>query len=61
MIWNVSEKLGFESESASFVITAIGITDTIGLVILGYVMDQPWLNRRFVFITALTICGLGNK
>ena len=47
------------SEQASFLLAVIGIANTIGRVVLGYISDKPWLNRLWLYNASLTICGLG--
>ncbi len=41
-------------------IAIIGLANTIGRIILGYVSDKPWINRLWLYNSALTICGIGN-
>lgn len=51
--------LDIPSESADFLLAVIGIANTIGRVILGYISDKPWLNRLWLYNGALTVCGIG--
>lgn len=50
--------LGISSPDASFLIAVIGIANTIGRIILGYISDKPWLNRLYLYNAALTIAGI---
>lgn len=52
-------ELGIPSADASFLLSVVGIANTIGRVILGYISDKPWLNRLWLYNGALTVCGLG--
>lgn len=52
--------IGIESADASFLLSVVGIANTIGRVILGYISDKPWVNRLWLYNGALTICGIGN-
>ncbi|KAI9553951.1 hypothetical protein GHT06_019222 [Daphnia sinensis] len=51
-------ELGIPSANASFLLSVVGIANTVGRVILGYISDKPWLNRLWLYNGALTICGL---
>lgn len=51
--------MGIPSANASFLLSVVGIANTIGRVILGYISDKPWLNRLWLYNGALTVCGLG--
>lgn len=53
-----AEVLGLNKEEASYLLAAIGIANTFGRIILGYISDKPWVNRLFVYNVCLTICGL---
>jgi MFS transporter, MCT family, solute carrier family 16 (monocarboxylic acid transporters), member 14 len=39
-------------------LAVIGIANTVGRIILGYISDKPWVNRLLVYNMCLTICGL---
>lgn len=54
-----AKKLGIDKEHASYLISAIGVANTIGRIILGYISDKPWVNRLLVYNVCLTICGIG--
>lgn len=47
---------GIEPDSASFLISIIGITNTIGRVVCGYVADFPQVNSLFLNNICLLIC-----
>ena len=51
--------MGIKSEKASYLLSIVGISNTISRVVLGYVSDKPWVNRLYLYNTALTFCGIG--
>lgn len=51
--------LNIDTEHASYLLGIIGIANTVGRIILGYLSDKPWVNRLLVYNLSLTICGLG--
>lgn len=50
--------LGLSKEKASYLLAIIGIANTIGRIILGYISDKPWVNRLLVYNICLTMCGI---
>lgn len=46
---------GIDRSSASFLLSIIGITNTIGRVACGYFADFPWVNALFVNNICLVI------
>lgn len=50
--------LDIDREHASYLLGVIGIANTIGRIVLGYLSDKPWVNRLLVYNLSLTICGL---
>jgi MFS transporter, MCT family, solute carrier family 16 (monocarboxylic acid transporters), member 14 len=53
-----AEVLGIEKQSASYLLAIIGIANTVGRIILGYLSDKPWVNRLWVYNVCLTTCGV---
>ena len=53
-------ELGISSENTSHLFSIIGIINTLGRILMGYVSDRPWANRLYVFNICLIICGVGN-
>ena len=51
--------LKIESQDASFLLAVIGIANTIGRILLGYISDKPWLNRLYLYNLTLAIAGIG--
>ncbi|GIY90396.1 monocarboxylate transporter 12 [Caerostris darwini] len=46
------------AEDASFLLSIIGISNTIGRVTLGYLSDRSCVNRLWIYNVSLLICGL---
>ena len=53
--------LDIPKENASHVLSTIGITNTLGRLILGYIADKRFVNRLWVYNICLIICGTGEK
>ena len=51
-------QMGTERENASFLLSVIGVANTLGRIVLGFVSDRPWLNRLYTYNISLAICGL---
>lgn len=51
--------LGISGEQAGMLLSVIGIANTVGRIILGYISDKPWVNRLLVYNLCLTVCGTG--
>ncbi|KAK8379905.1 hypothetical protein O3P69_019725 [Scylla paramamosain] len=51
--------LGIPDSQSSFLLAVVGISNTISRIVLGYISDQPWVNRLYLYNVALTLCGLG--
>ncbi|KAL1124162.1 hypothetical protein AAG570_001932 [Ranatra chinensis] len=48
---------GIDASDASKMLAVIGVANTFGRIILGYVSDKPWVNRLHIYIIALSVCG----
>ncbi|XP_067640607.1 monocarboxylate transporter 12 isoform X2 [Eurosta solidaginis] len=53
-----AETLQIGSEQSSYLIAIIGIANTVGRIVLGYLADKPWVNRLWVYNACLTACGI---
>ena len=53
-----AEQLGADKESASFLLSIIGITNTVGRVACGALSDHPKVNVLLVNNAALTLGGI---
>ncbi|CAG9865530.1 unnamed protein product [Phyllotreta striolata] len=49
---------GYTYEDASLTISNIGITNTIGMIALGWAGDQPWMNITKTYAVSLMLTGL---
>lgn len=49
---------GVEPEYATFLISLIGITNTIGRVLSGFIADLPWVSPLWVNNTCIIMSGL---
>lgn len=54
-----AEFIGMTKEQGSYLLAIIGIANTFGRIILGYLSDKPWVNRLWVYNVCLTLCGIG--
>lgn len=54
-----ADVLKLSSEQGSYLLSIIGIANTVGRIILGYLSDKPWVNRLLVYNICLTLCGIG--
>ncbi|XP_076277714.1 monocarboxylate transporter 12-like isoform X2 [Lasioglossum baleicum] len=54
-----AEEQGIAKNDASYLLAIIGIANTVGRIVLGYISDKPWVNRLLIYNLCLTICGLG--
>jgi len=50
-------ELGVDKESASFLLSVIGMANTVGRIVLGYLSDKGWVNRLWLYNCALAVCG----
>ncbi|XP_033325059.1 monocarboxylate transporter 5 [Megalopta genalis] len=53
-----AEEQGITKKDASYLLAIIGIANTMGRIVLGYISDKPWVNRLLIYNLCLTICGL---
>ena len=52
--------LNINMYDAGFLLSVIGIANTLGRIILGYVSDRPWVNRLYLYNGCLAVCGIGS-
>lgn len=55
------ESLGLSTTEGSRLLMIIGIANTVGRIVLGYISDKPWVNRLYVYNACLTGCGIGKS
>ncbi|XP_076162612.1 monocarboxylate transporter 5-like isoform X2 [Ptiloglossa arizonensis] len=53
-----AEEQGINKNDASYLLIVIGIANTLGRIVLGYISDKPWVNRLLIYNLCLTICGI---
>ncbi|XP_030244994.1 monocarboxylate transporter 12 [Drosophila navojoa] len=53
-----AETLDISKKDASYLIASIGVANTVGRIILGYIADKPWVNRLLIYNVCLTVCGV---
>nr|XP_040226142.2 monocarboxylate transporter 12-B [Anopheles coluzzii]XP_040226152.2 monocarboxylate transporter 12-B [Anopheles coluzzii]XP_049464187.1 monocarboxylate transporter 12-B [Anopheles coluzzii] len=53
-----AQVLGIGSKDASYLLGIIGIANTVGRIVLGYLSDKPWVNRLAVYNCSLAVCGI---
>jgi len=49
---------GFSKSRSSFLISMVGISNTVGRVVFGYIADMKFVNRLMLYNTVLVICGV---
>jgi len=50
--------LGFDSSESSWLISVVGITNTVGRIVFGLMANVKFVNRLILYNTALVICGI---
>lgn len=45
----------------SSILIIIGLANTVGRIIFGYISDKSWVNRLTIYNICLSICGVGKK
>ncbi len=55
---NMADQRGISSEAAAFVISLIGVSNTIGRVIIGAFVDLPWVSSLVVTNISLIMSGV---
>ncbi|XP_033228377.1 monocarboxylate transporter 9 [Belonocnema kinseyi] len=49
---------GLDNTTSKYLIEIIGVANTLGRIVLGYLSDKPWINRLLVYNICLTVCGV---
>ncbi|XP_060844246.1 monocarboxylate transporter 12-like [Rhopalosiphum padi] len=50
--------MGIPSKQSSYLLALLGIANTLGRIILGFISDKPWINRLMVYNLCLAVCGI---
>ncbi|GFN83936.1 monocarboxylate transporter [Plakobranchus ocellatus] len=53
-----AEIAGIDKNRAALLLSVIGIANTVGRMVFGYLSDRSWVNRLMLYNSALTVCGL---
>lgn len=53
-----AQEKGISESDSAFLVSVIGIANTIGRILFGWMADRPWVNRLMLYNTALVICGV---
>ncbi|KAI0222866.1 hypothetical protein LSAT2_025883 [Lamellibrachia satsuma] len=56
-----SSEMGTSKSNAAILISVIGISNTVGRVIFGWLSDCECVNRLFLYNLALTFCSIGTS
>ena len=58
MVDYAERDLNFDLSDATFLISFIGILNTVGELIIGWVGDRSWANFNAVYAVCMVCCGL---
>ena len=47
-----------KGDEAAFLLSVIGISNTVARLLLGWLSDRAWVNRLYLYNSCLIICGL---
>jgi len=53
-----AEQWGMAGEQAAFLLSVIGIANTVARLILGWLSDRTWVNRLYLYNSCLVVCGI---
>jgi len=53
-----TEQWKMDPLEAAFLLSVIGISNTVARLILGWLSDQAWINRLYLYNFCLVICGI---
>lgn len=53
-----AQEKGHDKTTSNYFIEIIGVANTVGRIVLGYLSDKPWINRLLVYNLCLTVCGV---
>lgn len=55
---NRATMMGMTVSEGAFLISIIGISNTIGRIVFGFLADFKWVNRLMLYNTVLVLCGI---
>jgi len=50
--------MGFGMQRSAFLVSIIGISNTVGRIFFGYLADFKWVNRLLLYNSVLLLCGI---
>jgi len=53
-----AEAWGIDGDQAAFLLSVIGISNTVARLLLGWLSDRAWINRLYLYNSCLVICGI---
>lgn len=53
-----AQKLNIDTNMADLLLSTIGISNTVGRVVLGIISDMKGVNRLYLYASVLTLCGI---
>ena len=53
-----AEAWGIEGDKAAYLLSVIGISNTVARLLLGWLSDREWINRLYLYNSCLVICGI---
>uniref|UniRef100_A0A6M2DZK4 Putative monocarboxylate transporter n=1 Tax=Xenopsylla cheopis TaxID=163159 RepID=A0A6M2DZK4_XENCH len=53
-----SNLIGLTGDQGSYLLSVLGIANTVGRIVLGYLSDKTWVNRLLVYEMCLIVSGL---
>ncbi|RNA24814.1 monocarboxylate transporter 12 [Brachionus plicatilis] len=56
-----ADSIGIPTKHGDYFLATIGISNTVGRVVLGIISDVKGVNRLYLYATVLTICGIATS
>ena len=56
-----AKELGVSEQNVGYLLATIGIANTFGRIFLGYISDNSYTRRLWVYKICLFSCGVGNE
>jgi len=54
----VEKNLNIPNNESTMVLSVIGVLNTLGEVVVGWVADQPWVSSHVLYAACMLVCGL---
>lgn len=54
----VEKNLNIPNNESTMVLSVIGVLNTLGEVVVGWVADQPWVSSHVLYAICMLVCGL---